>query len=331
MDTYAFSEWPFPHINEQEWENFTKYQVTVYNMQKDFIRLNEFKIISVINYIRYTQNHYVDIDTSHLNAPRIMKFVHGYSGLNDFAQHLTIKSFDFEFLSQIFAPYMHSRFAMNYNEMQTRSEKMPQYKNELVNLYEALEEIAKQNDLKIIDKNYMVYSLHNLFHLEYLIPKQDYILYNQTYFFAKSIEELYPDFYKSVVTNLSRYSAKIGEDLTSNKLYYYISILFTQWSDLIKMLYKQTTHLNIYIFSHLNDSHAKMLKEVVDFNIPMHINTLAFSGKEAYQFYSRKKECDIVITSFPIKEDLGKPAIFFDNMPSEQTRLALMNIIDSLS
>lgn len=329
-EKYSFMSWPFDSIDEEALDKFLIFHIEMTQLKNDFAYYSKFKIIIVVNLIRFKNNHYVDTKNIELNYESGIPDLGPYADLfREFEQAIDIK-YDDQAIKQLFTSYVDNNFSVNYDHLMKRASENKEIAAEVSKIEQILERISEENNIPIPNKKQMISAIRNIIHLDYLEPRPGYILYNQDKYFVEGIQADFPNFYHSIQQAMKELRTFLGKPLTEEGINFYIYTVFTYWRGLVAELRKKFKKIRVIIISDRHETHAKMLKQFIAHEFTQQIVIDIYSKAALDEMTLESLSCDFIVTSFPIPKLNTKRTVYIETVPNFNDLVKLQRVIDDI-
>lgn len=315
FEKYPTFEWPFPDIDEGAVNKFLKYILEILNEPVDFAYFNVFKVIVMVNYVRYKNGHYVEVDLDHEVIEGLMPNRKEHHHLYSHLEHLLKMNINEEFFEQIFAQYLQPGLYLSYEDFQERVEKDADLADDVEYMRHILDELSLKNELPFPNKELVLYELYITSLLEYKEPQSGYILYDRNNFFAKDLANEFPYFYQQMYESMKKFRARIGKPLDDDGINFYIYSIFSRWENIVSALRRKLTKIKVIVVSDRHVSHAQMLKDFIKYEFNEQIVIDIFDGVELTPQIMSQLDYDLIVSAFPLKKMDDLRYVYISNVP----------------
>lgn len=297
-EKYSFTSWPFETVNEKALDKFLNFHIELTQLKNDFAYYSKFKIISVVNLIRYKNKHYVDTKGLKLDYVDSIPDLSPYAVLfQEFERTFDIQ-YDNHAITQIFTNYVQDSFSLNYDHLIEKSSKSKQIAAEISMITYTLDKLSEETNIPILNKKQMISAIRNIIHLDYLEPRPEYTFYDQDKYFVKGLKNEFPNFYHSLYQAMKELRQFLDKTLTEAGIHFYIYTFFTYWKGLVSELRKKFTKVRVTIISDRHVTHANMLKEFIAYEFSEQIVIDIYTGIELDRNILESLETDLIVTNF---------------------------------
>lgn len=330
FEKYSRVEWPYDKINEAVLDELLKYFLEFNQVSISFAVYNMFKLVIVVNLIRFQHNHFVELENISKNFNRIiLEPVSNLEILKRFEYSFNVK-FDRHLITQLFTPVVREGFYLSAEHLLERAQESEETAAEITFLDNLLIELSEKFGIRLSNKERLIFVMQNAVHLEYQGPQSGYILYNRNKYFAEAIHNQFPCFYDSLYEAMKAYRGFVEKPITEDGIQFYIYTLFTNWESLIPELRKRLGDIHVLVVSDRHVSHAKMLRDFM---------TGIFSDKVKIDIYEEisleqgdlmKLGYDFIVVNFPVPNVSSPHFIYIENLPSRNDILKLQKAVSQI-
>lgn len=330
FEKYPTFAWPFKNINERVIDKFLKEILEALQMPVDFAYFNVFKVIVMVNFIRYKNNNLIPIKSG---APLNRVFLPDREEYEQFylyfEQTLDVK-IDDELIWQVFRQYVQPGIFMTYENFLNTIENDSDLADEVLFIREVLETLAQNNEIEFKNIESTIYEMYITAKLEYMEPQSGYILYNRNTYFTNDLKNEFPVFYKQIYEGMKAFREKIGKPITEDGINFYIYSIFSRWENLVPELRRKLDKIKVLVISDRHFSHARMIKDFIEYEFSEQITIDIFSEMDLDQHTLAQLECDLIVSAFPLEEDIDVRNVYISNMPKYKDYVRIQEHIDDI-
>lgn len=329
-EKYSFTGWPFDTVDEEDLDNFLTFHIELTQLKNDFAYYNKFKIISVVNLIRYKNKHYVNTEGIKLNYKEAIPDLSPYTDLfQEFERSFDIQ-YDNHAIAQIFTDYVEDDFFFNYDRLMEKAAENKEIAAEVSMISQTLENLSEETNISIPNKKKMISAFRNIIHLDYLEPRPGYTLYNRDKYFVAGIKDEFPNFYQTLYQTMKELREFLDKPLTEEGINFYIYTVFTYWKGLVPELRKKFLKIRVTIISDRHVTHAKMLKDFITHEFSEQIVIDIYTGIELDREILENLESDIIVTTFLVPKLTNQRTLYIDSVPIFKVFVNLQKVIDEI-
>lgn len=320
FEKYTTMDWPLlekrTEVNINNIDHFLSYLLDLSKLKLDFAYYNQLKTMVFINLIRYNRGYMVKVDYSKINFQDLNTDLKVYLNAMDYFEKSFRMKANLELLAQIFMPFAHERYSINYETLHIKASRKNIIKEEVAYIEELLKEISVKNEIPIHNMETIVYHTHNAAFYEEFDPKAGYILYNRNAHFMKLIKEEFPLFYEDLYAAVKKYRKVAGLEYTPDGMNYFMYVIFSHWDYLLVELRKKYEKVKILIMSNRDVSHAKMLKDFIEYEYGQRLIIDIYDDVFLTRDILENSDYDFIISNFPVNGLQSKVAIYVENIPT---------------
>ncbi|WP_051669282.1 M protein trans-acting positive regulator PRD domain-containing protein [Carnobacterium jeotgali] len=327
-ERYSNLEWPHKAINQEIYEQLLFLIMKENNINIDLADFSRLKLWTVISFVRTQQGNYTQIASSNYTKmiPDFSKF---HPAVATIEKTLGI-SLDKDFLEQVFSVFINNDFVLTYDSLLEDAQTNPFIEKNISVHRDLLTNLSNHLRIPIPNLNQLIKEMYNITHLVFKSKSGHYlpsfILFDQKKFFIQSIEELFPDFVKEVLTTLKRYEKIMELTYNESARYEIMYTLIIHWEHLIPELYKRKEKVHLLIVSSFDLEHAKMIQDLLHHYFKEDIYTEIYEEPIFSLKDVKKRPYDILVTTFPIPlKNIGEVGnyICIQIMPTKRNMYAL--------
>lgn len=326
----SFKALPFFVKEEKTLDKFLKFHLQLTQLKDDFAYFEKFKTITAVNLARFQKNHHVETDHIELNFASAIPDLTPYADLFEEFEVVFQISYDDFAIKQIFTHYVDKEFSLTYEHLMHRAKQDEDIASEITKIREVLERVSKENNIPIPNIEKTISAFRNIIHLDYLEPDPGYILYNRDQCFIDELEENYPDFYRSLSSAIQELRAFYEKPPTQEGTNFYVYTVFTYWKGLVAELRRKTPKIRVMVISDRHFTHARMIKEFIDFEFSEQSDVEIYSSMELNYQILEELEHELIVTNFLIPEIEGKKTVYIKNLPTPRDLAELQNKMDKI-
>lgn len=316
-EKYTILSWTI-RSEEEIIDNFLHFFTLRTNIQMDFATYNMFKMMAIVNYIRFKHKHYVKINSTKINLHEVLPNLDDLTeSFQYFSKTLNIR-IDNHFINQIFKPFLEDGFSASYERLIEKTKIHNKTAESVTYLSEMLDRLAADFNLKIPNKEQVIFGIFNSGHLEQYDPRMGCVLYNRNQSFVDDIKREFPAFHQQLLNELKMYRNFISLPNSEEGLNYLFYITYSYWKGLTLSLRKKHKKIKVLILSNRHTSHSYMLKDFIDYEFSDHLDTQIYDDLYLSNTILEKLDFDLIVANFSLPELQTKRCICIENIPTFQ-------------
>lgn len=319
-------EWPFRDTDEAQINQiFDKILSFVSSeMAVDFAYYEDIKLVVMVNRIRYKYGHLVDTSDEESDMLNLFLQIYKHS-IKPFGLNPSVL-IDKESFYQIFGPYIRKDAAKNIKQLQKLKKKSDAKGKGLQYLEKELLKFSKNKNLEV-DIDYVLFGLYNTAINAMDLLNSDFILFDRNKKFVANFAEYMPEFYQIFLSMIQGFCEISEIGFKENIVNYLMFTLITYWDGLISDYIQKNLNISLVILSDKHFSHSKMLRNLLELELPREVSIDIFDDKNISSTILEKIPSDIIISNFtlPVLED--KKVVVINDFP---TSLDFDNIKQSI-
>ncbi|AEB30178.1 M protein trans-acting positive regulator [Carnobacterium sp. 17-4] len=309
-------EWPYKTIHENSLDKLLIFFTDFVPLPIDFSHYNDFKLVTVVNLIRYQNNHYVDTDNFEINFDEIIPDLSIYADIfQSFEDSLGVK-FNNDLINQLFTPFVQEGFSLSYERLIEKTRENKTMAAEVSLLIKLLDKLSTDNDIPLVNKERVILEMQNTTHLEYQKPQSGHILYNNNKYFSEAIRYKFPVFYNDLYEGMIAYRKLQDKPITEDGIDFFICSLFTYWKNLVPELHKKFDKIKVLVISNHHILHADMLKDFIQSEFTEQLVVDIYMDNHLSLSMLEDLNYDFIVTNFPLPKLESKRNIYIENVPT---------------
>lgn len=331
MESCKINEWPFPQVDEEELnQNLNRIiNLVAKDVYVDFAYYRTAQLILSVNLIRYNHGHL--IETTDYESPLFKIFFAMFKPfLIPKGSSLVVNGdITTEYIYQVCDPYTRPNMIYGKNQFEKLRAKNAQI-NDAVSFLEAyLRDFSMKIDIPI-NLDEIILSLVGTIALEEDDPNSKYILYNRNKFFVQHLNKHFPIVTQHLYEGIVTYRKRLRLDLHPDKINMLVYTLFTYWDNLLTDLYRRIQKVSLLILSDGHFSHAKMIKNLLTFELRNNINIDIYQDRELTADKLNHSDYDLFISTFSLDSLTDKEVIVINHFPTSNDILMIQNTINQI-
>lgn len=308
-------------------DNLIQFAIFHTNYQIDFAFYGIVQIISTINYIRFKNKHHTKISRSKINLERLMLDPSTLNASDEYFEKEIGSPINYQLITQLFKPFVEIGYSLNYESLMDKVNSDHRIAKEVNYLEEFLDELARDYNLPIPNKEEMILGIQNARHMERSDPRMGYILYDRNKLFALDIESNFPNFYKQLCEGLKRYRKICSLPDTEDGLNYLIYITYSYWGELTLNLRKRFKKIKVLVVSNRHTAHSYMLSNFISYEFSRQLEIDVYLDVFLTVDILEELEYDFIITNFPLPYLKSKNSVLIESIPGSQDHLKIQEEI----
>lgn len=331
FEKYHQSGWPFEQISEDEADILIKNFIKRKELPTDLMNFSTIKTIVIVNYIRYSQQQYLEVDVDSLQIQKLMPESDSDKKLYNFLEETWDISFSKDFILQVSATLIQKGILYTFDHFIQDTEQSELLFSQANLLRELLRNIAVKYEIACENLDAIVYALFHTTFFGCEDSHSEYILYDHHTYFSKAIKEEFPDFHQDLYDGLKLFRAVVDKPMSDTGINLYIYTVFSWWKDLVLNLRKNGEKIRVLVVSDFNKTHAEMLKSfiVFEFNKKLEVDV-----SDELEFETRVTEnnvYDLVISTFKITDTEDINHVWIPNVPKDEDFLKIHKMINEIN
>lgn len=330
---YQYFYEKYIYLQNTDWEdnelidNLLHYALHHTNYQIDFAFYGILKVIATVNYIRFKNKHRIKINSSKINLERIVNDPSILNASSEYFEKIIGSKITYQLITQLFKPFVEVGYSLNYERLREKVNNDSRITKEVHYLEDFIEELARDYNLPIPNKEEMILGIQNARHMERSDPRMGYILYDRNKLFALDIESNFPNFYKQLCEGLKRYRKICSLPDTEDGLNYLIYITYSYWGELTLNLRKRFKKIKVLVVSNRHTAHSYMLRDFISYEFSRQLEIDVYLDVFLTVDILEELEYDFIITNFPLPYLKSKNSVLIESIPGSQDHLKIQEEI----
>ena len=330
-EKYGIFEWPFDSIlSLDDAVKLVSDVLKILDLHYDYPLLRHIRYVATIGLHRYKQGRLLNFDQTDLKKDIV---------------DLTLKELDIQyyneafsievneaFLNEMFAPFLQTNVFFNQDELYDGIESNEVGTVSYFKLLKICNKLSKKYNIPLSNRDELITSVHSTFFLGDSEPYMHHLINNKKVRFMNRFQMDFPKFYQDLNTLMSEFLNDMGKTRDQPMLDHMMYTFIIYWENLTKLLKATDDKVSVYIISSTDEYHAKMLKDLIEFEFSNHVNITIGKNIEDIGNIFPSGLYDMVVTNFPYTKESEVPVICIDDFPSKYDMLVIlkeiMNIID---
>lgn len=330
FEKYPQHNWPFEELDVQTLHALVQEMIQVKKLPYDFVYFNIVKIITLVNYTRYKNDHLVAFDPHDNELITLLLSSTPDNGLQDKIEAALNVDFDKDFISQILHPLIQPGIYQTHMEFTNALSENNELNQKIESLRTILTQIATKHNLPIPNLEMVLYILYNAASLEYSQPQSRHILYNQNGFFASEIKNQFPAFYESLYDGMKEFQMIMNKPTNESGINFYIFTVVSWWENLISELHQNIYKIKVLLVSDRHQKHAQMMKEFINFEFGEQLEIETINTIYLDSDLIDLSNYDLIISSYTDNRLQHYRTLFITNVPQPEDYIQIQKHIDSI-
>lgn len=324
VEKYPISEWPFDNLNEDEILNVFRKITDSLNFTRQYSFLRTIKILLAVSHIRFKQGFHISGRSTRMaklqhrlsNSPLL------YKQFSDVFKDVTNAEMFNDNLAYVVTDY----FYFNYEELLTHAHHDEYAARSFINLSEMFNELSKTYDIPLVNKDALIYSVHNSAQMGFKNINIRYILVDNKSFLLKQFKNLFPDFYNDIEKRIKTYLLLMELEYNSDLINHLIHNIFTRWENLLHHLYSRQRKIKIHVVSSHDIYHARLMKSILKYEFHDEIKVSVLDSIDLNELLNIDSNIDIFVVNFTIPV-ADKRIIAVNDVPADEDFIEIKRLI----
>ncbi|MFC2549936.1 MAG: M protein trans-acting positive regulator PRD domain-containing protein, partial [Streptococcus sanguinis] len=327
-EKYYFLEWPFTDFSV---EPLCKLLALVYKetaFPVNFATQRMLKLLLVTNLYRIKFGHFLEVEKDSFNNQLLESFMQA-EGIEDI-----VASFDSEYhislnkevIGQLFVSYFQKMFFIDENLFMSCAKTDSYVKNSYKLLSDLIDQIESKYNLKIDNKDNLIWHLHNTAHLHRQELSTEFILFDQKGNTIKNFQNIFPQFVSDIKKGIEHYLGTLGIYSTPTKVNHLSYTFITHSKHLVLNLLQNQPKLKVLVMSNFDQYHARSVAETLSYYCSNNFDLEVWSELELSLDSLKESPYDIIISNFIIPPIENKRLIYSNNINT----VALISLLNAM-
>ena len=315
-EKYYFLEWPFENFSV---EPLCKLLALVYKetaFPVNFATQRMLKLLLVTNLYRIKFSHFLEVEKNSFNNELLESFMQA-EGIEDI-----VASFDSEYhislnkevIGQLFVSYFQKMFFIDEEVFLSYAKTDSYVKKSYRLLGELVDQVSREYNLQIDNKDNLIWHLHNTAHLHRQELSTEFILFDQKGNTIKNFQNIFPRFVSEVKEGIEHYLEGLDMDCNSMKVNHLSYTFITHSKHLVLNLLQNQPKLKVLVMSNFDQYHAKSVAETLSYYCSNNFELEVWSELELSLESLKDSPYDIIISNFIIPPIENKRLIYSNNI-----------------
>ena len=327
-EKYYFLEWPFEDFSV---EPLCKLLALVYKetaFPVNFATQRMLKLLLVTNLYRIKFSHFLEVEKNSFNNELLESFMQA-EGIEDI-----VASFDSEYhislnkevIGQLFVSYFQKMFFIDEEVFLSYAKTDSYVKKSYRLLGELVDQVSREYNLQIDNKDNLIWHLHNTAHLHRQELSTEFILFDQKGNTIKNFQNIFPRFVSEVKEGIEHYLEGLDMDCNSMKVNHLSYTFITHSKHLVLNLLQNQPKLKVLVMSNFDQYHAKSVAETLSYYCSNNFELEVWSELELSLESLKDSPYDIIISNFIIPPIENKRLIYSNNVNT----VALISLLNAM-
>ena len=327
-EKYYFLEWPFENFSSEPLSQLLElvYKETSFPMNLSTHRM--LKLLLVTNLYRIKFGHFMEVDKDSFND-QSLDFLMQAEGIEDI-----VASFDSEYhislnqevIGQLFVSYFQKMFFIDEEVFLSYAKTDSYVKKSYRLLGELVDQVSREYNLQIDNKDNLIWHLHNTAHLHRQELSTEFILFDQKGNTIKNFQNIFPRFVSEVKEGIEHYLEGLDMDCNSMKVNHLSYTFITHSKHLVLNLLQNQPKLKVLVMSNFDQYHAKSVAETLSYYCSNNFELEVWTELELSLDALKDSPYDIIISNFIIPPIENKRLIYSNNVNT----VALISLLNAM-
>ena len=324
VEKYPISEWPFDDLNEDEILNIFRKVTESLNFTRQYSFLRTIKILMAVSHIRFKQGFRIKERSTRVVKlqHRLSKSLFLYNAFSSIFKDVPNAEMFNDNLAYVVTDY----FYFNYEELLTHAHHDEYAARSFISLSEMFNELSKTYDIPLVNKDALIYSVHNSAQMGFKNINIRYILVDNKSMLLKQFKDLFPDFYDDIGKRIKAYLSMMELDYNDYLLNHLIHNIFTRWENLLYHFYSRQRKINIHVVSSHDIYHARLMKTILKHEFHDEIEVSVLDSIDLNVLLNTNKHIDIFVVNFTIPV-ADKRIIAVNDIPADEDFIEIKKLI----
>ena len=327
-EKYYFLEWPFENFSSEPLSQLLElvYKETSFPMNLSTHRM--LKLLLVTNLYRIKFSHFLEVEKNSFNNQLLESFMQA-EGIEDI-----VASFDSEYhislnkevIGQLFVSYFQKMFFIDEEVFLNYAKTDSYVKKSYRLLGELVDQVSREYNLQIDNKDNLIWHLHNTAHLHRQELSTEFILFDQKGNTIKNFQNIFPRFVSEVKEGIEHYLEGLDMDCNSMKVNHLSYTFITHSKHLVLNLLQNQPKLKVLVMSNFDQYHAKSVAETLSYYCSNNFELEVWNELELSLESLKDSPYDIIISNFIIPPIENKRLIYSNNVNT----VALISLLNAM-
>ena len=325
-EKYYFLEWPFTDFSVEPLCKLLAlaYKETAFPV--NFATQRMLKLLLVTNLYRIKFGHFMEVEKDSFNN-QLLEFLMQEDEMEDIIKKFEIEyniSLTKEVIGQLFVSYFQKMFFID-EKVFLKSTMTDSYVKKSYHLLgELVDQVSREYNIKVDNKDNLIWHLHNTAHLHRQELSTEFILFDQKGNTIKNFQNIFPRFVSKVKEGMEHYLEALDMDCNSMKVNHLTYTFITHSKHLVLNLLQNQPKLKVLVMSNFDQYHAKSIAETLSYYCSNNFELEVWSELELSLDALKESPYDIIISNFIIPPIENKRLIYSNNVNTVLSSLCLM-------
>ena len=327
-EKYYFLEWPFEDFSPEPLSQLLElvYKATSFPMNLSTHRM--LKLLLVTNLYRIKFGHFLEVEKDSFNN-QLLEFLMQEDEMEDI-----IKKFETEYnisltkevIGQLFVSYFQKMFFIDEKVFLKYTMTDSYVKKSYHLLGDLVDQVSREYNIKIDNKDNLIWHLHNTAHLHRQELSTEFILFDQKGNTIKNFQNIFPRFVSDVKEGILHYLQTLDIDSSSMKVNHLAYTFITHSKHLVLNLLQNQPKLKVLVMSNFDQYHAKSVAETLSYYCSNNFELEVWNELELSIDSLKESPYDIIISNFIIPPIENKRLIYCNNINT----VALISLLNAM-
>ena len=327
-EKYYFLEWPFTDFSVEPLCKLLAlaYKETAFPV--NFATHRMLKLLLVTNLYRIKFGHFMEVEKDSFNN-QLLEFLMQEDEMEDIIKKFEIEyniSLTKEVIGQLFVSYFQKMFFID-EKVFLKSTMTDSYVKKSYHLLgELVDQVSREYNIKVDNKDNLIWHLHNTAHLHRQELSTEFILFDQKGNTIKNFQNIFPRFVSEVKEGIEHYLEALDMDPSSMKVNHLTYTFITHSKHLVLSLLQNQPKLKVLVMSNFDQYHAKSVAETLSYYCSNNFELEVWSELELSLDALKESPYDIIISNFIIPPIENKRLIYSNNVNT----VALISLLNAM-
>ena len=286
------------------------------------------KLLLVTNLYRIKFGHFMEVEKDSFNN-QLLEFLMQEDEMEDIIKKFEIEyniSLTKEVIGQLFVSYFQKMFFID-EKVFLKSTMTDSYVKKSYHLLgELVDQVSREYNIKVDNKDNLIWHLHNTAHLHRQELSTEFILFDQKGNTIKNFQNIFPRFVSKVKEGMEHYLEALDMDCNSMKVNHLTYTFITHSKHLVLNLLQNQPKLKVLVMSNFDQYHAKSIAETLSYYCSNNFELEVWSELELSLDALKESPYDIIISNFIIPPIENKRLIYSNNVNT----VALISLLNAM-
>lgn len=333
-ERYNMTVWPFSNLIEEAFDQFLLGVIEIGNVEVEYSNLAYLKKVIAVNLIRFREGNFIDLKVEDTHLMRFWNLLPEPTSEVQYVMGLLNIEFSHEMAIQVFGQFIQKTGSLTLEHFEELLGTFDVIPEQIAFYSQLLDKLSKKFDIPLKNKGQLVWFINNNVYNEGFIQHSVYIYYNPDREIIELLKKYNPEFISDLTQGIKEYRQLIDKPLTKFTIDNLVYQTCVRWPDLIINLYNQWITIEALFVSNLSNGRTKLITDVIDNDFGNRINIQMFDGNDITEINNeslKRRNLDLVISTFPIPNINAVPVIVWSGTTSIQDSLSLYEFITEIS